>query len=211
MMQSRGTKAVGRLLALAVLSSVPLALIAQDAPKPAPAKTNHTYGDAPSRWDIFAGYSYLSPKATVTGLNSAGQPVPLRYTSDDQGAIFSVARYFNKYAGFQVETGQHDVWVNSPKSNNGISTYAAGPIFRFPTDTVTPFVHGLVGAAHVGGPNNPNGGPQHPYRWGPDLTAGGGMDFETPLFNHHLAIRLFQADYEYMHANWGSSATPGGG
>jgi hypothetical protein len=29
------------------------------------------------------------------------------------------------------------------------------------------------------------------------------MDYDTPWFNHHLAIRLFQADYEYMHADWG--------
>ena len=35
------------------------------------------------------------------------------------------------------------------------------------------------------------------------LTAGGGMDYETPWFDHHLAIRIFQADYEYMHINWG--------
>jgi hypothetical protein len=48
------------------------------------------------------------------------------------------------------------------------------------------------------------GGPEHePNTWGPDLTVGGGMDYNTPLFNHHLAIRLFQADYEYMHADFG--------
>jgi hypothetical protein len=29
------------------------------------------------------------------------------------------------------------------------------------------------------------------------------MDYETPFFDHHLAIRLFQADYQYMHVNWG--------
>jgi len=33
--------------------------------------------------------------------------------------------------------------------------------------------------------------------------VGGGMDYNTPWFNHHLGIRLFQADYEYMHADWG--------
>jgi hypothetical protein len=32
------------------------------------------------------------------------------------------------------------------------------------------------------------------------------MDIETPALNHHLAVRLFQADYEYMHLNFG----PGG-
>jgi ribosomal protein S11 len=29
------------------------------------------------------------------------------------------------------------------------------------------------------------------------------LDYETPWFKHHLAIRLFQADYEYMHADYG--------
>jgi hypothetical protein len=29
------------------------------------------------------------------------------------------------------------------------------------------------------------------------------MDYETPWFDHKLAIRIFQADYEYMHVNWG--------
>ena len=42
-----------------------------------------------------------------------------------------------------------------------------------------------------------------PTGGGQDLTVGGGMDYETPWLNHHLAIRLFQADYEYMHADWG--------
>jgi hypothetical protein len=55
----------------------------------------------------------------------------------------------------------------------------------------------LVNADYIGGPYF------EPFRWGPGLTVGGGMDYETPWFNHRLAIRLFQADYEYMHADWG--------
>jgi len=54
-----------------------------------------------------------------------------------------------------------------------------------------------VNADRIGGPYF------EPYKWGPGLTVGGGMDYETPWFNHHLGIRLFQADYEYMHADWG--------
>jgi hypothetical protein len=68
---------------------------------------------------------------------------------------------------------------------------------RFPDGNITPFVHALVGGALVDGPDH------EAYKWGPGLTAGGGMDYETPWLNHHLAIRLFQADYEYMHADWG--------
>jgi len=33
------------------------------------------------------------------------------------------------------------------------------------------------------------------------------MDYETPWFNHRLAIRIFQADYEYMHADFGPGRT----
>ena len=35
------------------------------------------------------------------------------------------------------------------------------------------------------------------------------MDYNTPLFNGHLGIRLFQADYEYMHVNWGPGVHQG--
>jgi hypothetical protein len=35
------------------------------------------------------------------------------------------------------------------------------------------------------------------------------MDYETPWFNHRLAIRIFQADYEYMHADFGPGADGG--
>jgi hypothetical protein len=33
------------------------------------------------------------------------------------------------------------------------------------------------------------------------VTAGGGLDYNTPLFNHRLAIRVFQADYQFIHAD----------
>ena len=56
-MQTRVLNSVGRVLAVAILAFVPVALVAQAAPS---AKGS---GDqSPSRWDIFAGYSYLAPK-----------------------------------------------------------------------------------------------------------------------------------------------------
>ena len=62
---------------------------------------------------------------------------------------------------------------------------------------ITPFAHALVGAAYVNGPDH------NPNTWGPALTAGGGLDYETPLLNHRIAIRLFQADYLFMHEDFG--------
>lgn len=195
-MHSNVLNYVSRLLVAAALAGSSLGLAAQDAPKPAKPATPSA--DSPSRWDIFAGYSYLAPKGTVDVLQSNGTTtIPQRFKSMNYGIIGSGAYYFNKFVGAQVEGATHDTFVNDSSSNGGANTVAGGLIFRFPTEDITPFVHGLVGGADVGGPQH------EPYKWGVGLTAGGGMDFATPLFNHHLGIRLFQADYEYMHVNWG--------
>jgi hypothetical protein len=127
------------------------------------------------------------------------------------GGIASGAYFFNRYVGAQAELGVHEWGDQSPNGSNigtrgnddGFTTVAGGLIFRFPSENITPFVHGLVGGALVGGPYF------EPNKWGPMLTAGGGLDYNTPWFNHHLAIRLFQADYEYMHADWGPNAYGG--
>jgi hypothetical protein len=127
--------------------------------------------------------------------------IPVVYKSMDQGIIESVAYYFNKNVGAQIEAGQHDAFKNTGygtgSSNGGITTNQAGIIFRFPTADITPFAHFLAGGTRAGGPEHEY------YEWGVALTAGGGLDYNTPLFHHHLAIRVFQADYEYMHVDWG--------
>jgi hypothetical protein len=182
---------------LLFLALSPLPATPQDAAKPA-AKAVSTK-DAPPRWDIFAGYSYLAPKDTLQVLQPVAGTVilPESYKSENAGVIMSGARYFNNYVGWQLEGSSHDTWVNSSNSNGGITTVQTGLIFRFPFEEITPFVHGLAGGSYIGGPDH------EPYRWGPSLTAGGGLDLATPLFDHHLGIRLFQADYQYMHADWG--------
>ena len=196
------SKSFSRILLATALVGLSSGLVAQDAAKPA-AKPSSS-ADSPSRWDIFAGYSYLAPKGTVQVLQADGVTVlPETFKSMNAGVIGSVARYFNKNVGLQIEGSTHDTMKNSAGSNGGITTIAGGLIFRFPTEEITPFVHGLVGGSYVGGPEH------EPYNWGPSLTAGGGLDYETPWFNHHLAIRLFQADFQYIHVNWGpGSGTP---
>ncbi|HTJ31401.1 MAG TPA: OmpA family protein [Acidobacteriaceae bacterium] len=192
-MISRFTKSM--VLAAAMGALVSTGAFAQDAPAaPAPAAKKQAPTDYASRWDIFLGYSYLAPKGTVQTPLSDGTVQPFTYSSVNEGAIGSGAYYFNKYVGAQIEVGVHP-----DGANDGFTTTSAGLIFRYPTSDITPFAHALAGAARIGGPH------YQPYTWGPALTVGGGMDYETPLFNHHLAIRLFQADYEYMHADFGPS------
>ena len=69
-MHSHFWKSWSQVVALAALAAVPVVLAAQDAPKPAPKASQ---SDSPSRWDIFAGYSYLAPKGTVDVLQLVRQ------------------------------------------------------------------------------------------------------------------------------------------
>jgi hypothetical protein len=196
-MSSRLSKSVSWAFALAFVGAMPLALAAQDAAKPAMAASSE---DSPSKWDIFAGYSYLAPHGTVGAIHT------LTAKSVDYGSIISVARYFNKYTGVQLEADEHIPNENSyypacPScgstwSNDDFSGGSGGLIFRFPAADVTPFVHALVGLEYAGTLYSPNDA------FGAVLTAGGGMDYATPFFNHRLAIRIFQADYQYTHENW---------
>jgi hypothetical protein len=180
---------------------MPIALLAQDSAKPAGTDAE---GVPVPLWDIFAGYSYFAPKDTVQSLQLNGEVLPFNFDAEKEGLTESVSYFFNRHAGLQMESGQHDLFTNSGpsnqgSSNSGILTLEPGLIYRFPHKYITPFVHALAGAVDVGGPDHA------PYTWGWGLTAGGGLDYNTPWFKHHLAIRIFQADYEYLHANSGIS------
>jgi hypothetical protein len=191
-MKSRVLKSVSRVLALAFVALMPVALAAQDPAKPA-AKA--PAADSPSKWDIFLGYSYLAPKGTVNGYS---------YNPVDYAAIASITGYFNKNVGLQAEGDEHILLPErttptASQPNNDFSGGSAGVIFRFPNGNVTPFVHALAGAEQVGSYYQAD-------KWGPVITLGGGLDINTRLFAHHLAIRLFQADYQYTHENFGQGA-----
>jgi len=211
-MYSRIPKFVCSILALVCVVLIPITLAAQDSSKPA---SKDPAGDSASRWDIFAGYSYLAPKGTVNVPMRDGSTQPFDYNAVNVGGLFSGAYFFNRYVGAQAEFGLHEWGKENPPTgnigthgnNDGFLTLAGGIIFRYPTSEITPFVHALVGTARIDGPYH------NPFTWGPALTVGGGMDYETPLFDHHLAVRIFQADYEWMHADFGPATQwnpPGG-
>jgi hypothetical protein len=146
--------------------------------------------------DVFLGYSYFGAHGRV-------QPAGIPYSSVDEGAIGSGAYYFNKYAGGEI------IYANHPNGqNDGASGISAGPIFRLPEDHFTLFAHGLVGAERLGGPNSdiPATYEHEPYTWGVGLTAGGGMDYDLPFLQNRFSLRLFEADYRYIHTDFGPYA-----
>jgi len=187
----RPLRNVGRFLLAA--SAVSLGVASLGAQTPGPATP---LGINPSRVDVFLGYSYFGAHGQV-------KPAGIAYSSINEGAIGSGAYYFNKYFGGEIIFAAH------PDGNNdGLYTASAGPIFRAPMQNFTLFAHGLAGGARLGGPNQSNPFIYHePYQWGPTLTAGGGMDYDLPFFDHRFSLRLFQADYRYIHTNYGPSTT----
>jgi len=187
-MYSRVSRFTHLALALACTSLLPVALAAQDTAKPAaPASAQ-----SPSKWDLFAGYSYLAPKGSI--IKNGTQQDNARSISCCVDV--SLARYFSNYVGVQVEGDFHKNGGNhSSVVHNQFSGGSGGLIFRYPTEDITPFAHALVGGESVSSTYYPSN------QWGMVLTVGGGIDYNTPWLDHHLAIRVFQADYQYAHVN----------
>jgi hypothetical protein len=198
-MSYRPFRSIGRcLLAASAVSFGIVSLSAQTAPS-----TTAPSGPNPSRVDLFVGYSYFGAHGEV-------KPSDIPYSSINVGAIGSGAYYFNKYVGGEViYVSHHGFGGDTGQSNDGFDSLSAGPIFRAPMQNFTLFAHGLVGIGRLLGPNNDNFAQfeHEPWTYGPALTVGGGMDYDTPLFHHHLGIRLFQADFRYVHADFGPVAT----
>jgi outer membrane protein OmpA-like peptidoglycan-associated protein len=185
-MHSSYSKSVSLILALAFIGMVPIALTAQDPAEPDvnTHASRAASNNAASKWDIFAGFSYLSPNVASDGLDNFDR-TGIRY-----GAIGSVSRYFNKYAGVQFEGDYHNDSNEDHPTSSDFEGGSGGLILRYPTARFTPFVHALVGGESAGSY-------YHQNEWGVVATGGGGLDYNTPLFNRHLAIRLFQADYQF--------------
>ncbi len=149
-------------------------------------------GPNPSRVDIFTGFSYFGAHGQV-------KPANIQYSSINLGAAGSVAYYFNKYVGAEVSLVAH-----ADGNNDGLFSAQGGLIVRAPLQNFTLFAHGLAGAARLGGPNSEGPIVYHePYQNGPTLIAGGGMDYDLPFFNHRFSLRLFEADYQYVHEDYG--------
>lgn len=166
----------------------------------APARVTHAPG---SKLDLYAGYSYWAPHGQINNF---------RYKALNEGYTFSAAYYFNAYLGGQFEASR-----GQQTSNDGMRSFSAGIIARDPKMVgMMPFGHALIGVIGLTGPNEPstNNGSSYfynPEHWGTLLTVGGGVDIPTRLLHHHLSLRLFQADFEYAHVNFGPlQATQGG-
>ncbi len=204
-MFSCGWKSLCRLVALAIVASLPIALGAQVA-----SPVNGAPGvQPPPKWNLFLGYSFLSPHGSVDSSPDARAVLPVSYHHVTLGGDISGSYFFGRHLGFTGELGLHEYGIqnhnptgyNGTEGNNdGFTTLAAGVVLRDVRGNWTPFVHVLGGGALVDGPAH------NLFTWGPTFGGGAGLDYNTSLFNHHLAVRLFQVDYEYMNVDFGKNS-----
>jgi hypothetical protein len=150
----------------------------------------------PSRIDLFAGYTDWLPNAVIHGEH---------LSNARQGVIASGAYYFSPSIGVELAGDYH-----LASANTSMRSVSIGPIYRFALPAhFTAFAHVLGGAAEIVGPEVAS---YYGYpviadsigpAWGPQLTFGGGIDWNVRFFHHRLSLRLLQVDdlYEYFHLN----------
>ena len=191
-MSYRPFRSISRYLLAACAVSLGAASLSAQTTAPAASENN------PSRVDVFMGYSYF-------GAHGQLKPQNINYSSVNEGAIGSGAYYFNKYVG-----GEFTFIANPDGNNDGAYALYAGPIVRAPMENFTLFAHAGAGATNLAGPNsdNPATFGHNVYTWGPSLIVGGGMDYNLPFANGRFGLRLFQADYRYLHNNYGPATNP---
>ena len=168
----------GRVLLAVVTLFAGVAAVAQTTPAPANPQPSSSSSDesSPSRVDVFAGYSYLSPNGAING----NKGIPAGFT-------IASSYWFNKYLGAALETGSHFGDINT------FNTLTFGPTFRVPLEGITPFGLATFGINR----ESPNG---FPSRTGFGFTGGGGFDLQA---FKRVSIRLIEAEYEYGHHNFG--------
>jgi len=149
--------------------------------------------DSTPKWDLFVGYQYLHPGATVPA--AFGDPNnPTAYKVPDMAAGFGSALTYN----FDPHWGGEFDFGHNWGSSNYETTVSIGPRFIWRTDTANYFLHTLVSFNRlaVNGLNGNNG---------VGTILGGGMDL--PI-TKSIAFRLFEADYVWAHHNFADYASP---
>jgi len=149
--------------------------------------------DSTPKWDLFVGYQYLHPGATVpAAFGDPNNPTP--YQVPDMAAGFGSALTYN----FDPHWGGEFDFGHNWGSSNYETTVSIGPRFIWRTDAANYFLHTLVSFNRlaVNGLNGNNG---------VGAILGGGMDL--PI-TKSIAFRLFEADYVWAHHNFADYASP---
>jgi len=139
------------------------------------------------KWELFAGYQWLHPGATVPAPNgNYNSPTPYTVPDMPLGLGGAVTYNFQKYFGLEGDLGRN--WDHGYEG-----TISAGPKVVFRTPTANYFLHTLLSynrfVVDQGLPKDNGIG----------AILGGGMDLRL---THWLYWRVFQADYVWARQNY---------
>jgi hypothetical protein len=144
--------------------------------------------------DLFLGYQWLNPGGNTPDLSSP--PVAMKVPSLDKGFGVSADYNFNRIVAAEVS------WGINWNSNYRINAVVGGPKFTWRGEGVDFYVHTLLGFERLSpqyGIDSSNG---------PTALLGGGMDLN--LWKH-VALRVFEADFQYAHQNFANNTLLGQG
>jgi len=180
-MSSHSKSCLGRVLAM--LAAIIVLLCASGTPAAAQ--------DQPApKWEIFGGYSYLYPNATVHGVLPSGlSPLSSQLESNPRGGGASVTYDFNRWLGISLDASKEwssgETGVGNRIDDAGFSNVSVGPKFTYRTQHFAPFFEALLGEHHLS--------PDAFH----DVTklgfmVGAGLDVNL---NRRFALRVIRADY----------------
>jgi len=150
--------------------------------------------DTTPKWDVFVGYQWLHPGATVpTPFGDPNNATPFKVPDMSAGFGSTLAYNFDPHWAGEVDFGHN--WGNS----NYETTLSAGPRFMWRTDGMNYFVHALLSYNRLS-VNGLSDGTN-----GIGAILGGGMDL--PI-TKNIAFRLFEADYVWARHNYANDAAP---
>lgn len=150
--------------------------------------------DSNPKYDIFAGYQWLHPGATVpAAFGDPNNPTPYKVPDMSGGFGTAFAYNFDPHWAAEFDFGHN--WGNG----NYQTTVSAGPRLMLRTEGTNIFLHALVSYNRLGVQGLTEG------RDGVGAIVGGGWDIP---FTKYISWRLFEADYVFARHNFSSYVAP---
>ena len=150
--------------------------------------------DTVPKYDIYLGYEWMHPGATVPApFGNPNNPTPYNVPDMSTGLGGAFTYNFDRHWGAEFDLGHS--WGNS----NYESTFSAGPRFMWRTEGSNMFLHALLSYNRLSVKGLPNG------TNGIGAILGGGWDLP---FTKNFSWRVFEANYVFARHNYASYAAP---
>ncbi|HUA13774.1 MAG TPA: OmpA family protein [Verrucomicrobiae bacterium] len=157
--------------------------------------------DSTPKWDLFAGYQWTHPGATVpVSTGDPNNPSSFKLPDMARGLGGAFTYNFDPHWGLETDAG----YSRDTNSSSSEWTLSAGPRFIWRTDTTNFFLHALGGYNRV--LYYPGNGLNAEGKNGIGALLGGGMDLP---FGKQWGWRVFQVDYLWTRHNYADLVSEG--